>query len=203
MTMKDGFTIIPAMLCPGFAHAIKYSIVSALETCRATYDNPKRGTIKFEAIPGLLDRCLTPRVRDTFGSLLGAWAILDENKQTIILSAGKYLRGTTWHQECHTIPDNALICWISLDDGAGDKLPGLSMVRHPFMAPVDELMRDYIEEAASKEQFLETSGYEIVTPVLNAGDAVLLNAYTAHKTYVVDTMQDAPRFALKITAVPV
>lgn len=187
------FTILRGALTPLHVATIKQTIYGF------PFDNSKRGTVKFE--PGLVEFCISRLIDRAFTERLGPWKILADNKQSIIMTAGSYLRGTTWHQECDTIPHNAVICWVSLDDGAGSFRPGLSFLEGDFTGPVDELLRDHLEEAGVKENFIKENGYQVVTPILDAGDAVFISPFTPHKTYVRDDMIET-RLALKLTAIP-
>ncbi len=165
------------------------------------YANKARGTIWFHTISPIFGgRCFTPIIQHMFEYTLGPCRFVHDKQQCVSLLAGEGLRGTIWHQEAATIPENSLVCWINLSPSAGAEKPGLSFVDKKFTEIIPTFFNDYAEESAAKDDEMPKTGWPIVSPVLEAGDAVFFDRYTIHRTNPVGS---GIRIALKFTATKV
>lgn len=165
-----------------------------------SYANKLRGTIHYRSIsPRLFSLVLTPEIQDTFHKYLGRYTILDNKQQSVVLLAGSHLRGTIWHQEAATVPEDSMICWVNLTAEAGAVMPGLQMVGKRFTEIVPTFFNDYAEESAEKEDEMPKTGWPISSPVFGIGDGVFFDRYTIHRTFIPKDV-GGTRVSFKITA---
>jgi hypothetical protein len=118
-------------------------------------------------------------------------------------SLGHNASNLTWHQDSNASHGNRpmAVLMAVLQDGAGARRPGLSVLE----APVRQFEGVFGYEGSRVESFERTmaerfDGLRVVTPLLNAGDLLLFDGLTFHRTYAHAAM-DGHRDALLVRVV--
>ncbi len=189
----NGFAIVRGIVSPDFAEVLKIEVMRHPEELR------QNGAMPIP--PDRRDLVMQPNIQAVFAHVLGAdFEVMTGWWETCFLFAHHRLRGTVWHQEAETIPEDTLLCWVNLTPDSGTERPGIGLVAKALTAIDPVFLRDADAEASVKEQALKDRCWPVVYPELGIGDAVFMTRYTIHRTYVAPGMGDLGRLAYKITA---
>jgi len=116
------------------------------------------------------------------------WPLAEEDARIL----GHNASNLTWHQDSNPIHGSRpmVVLMAVLQDGAGAARPGLSVLE----APVSHFEGVFGYEGSRVERFESCmadryGGLRVVTPVLNAGDLLIFDGLTFHRTYSCSSME--------------
>jgi hypothetical protein len=148
-----------------------------------------------------LEACIGPRWLVLAGKVLlrRTWPLAETEARNL----GHNASNLTWHQDSNASHGDRpmAVLMTVLQHGAGAKRPGLSLLE----APVREFEGVFGYQGSRVESFERTmaeryGGLRMVTPLLNAGDLLLFDGLTFHRTYAHAAM-DGHRDALLVRVV--
>ena len=113
-------------------------------------------------------------------------------KEAKARALGHNASNLTWHQDSNSKHGNRpmIVLMTALQDGAGSKRPGLSILE----APVDKFEGIYGYQGKKIEELERSIGVKYgeirtVTPILNSGELLIFNGLTFHRTFSNETME--------------
>lgn len=167
---------------------------------KAAYASLSRGTMNIEMLgTDLIKRLMTPDVVGTFGLMLQSGFIISALESCVFIAADNFTP-TVWHQDACVNRLKSAIVWVAMAE-CGVTAPGISFALRKPDGEVPVFLHDNFDSAETKNQLMAETGWPVITPVFQPGDAVFFNSYSIHKTHVTPDMSKV-RAAFKLTAVP-
>ena len=124
------------------------------------------------------------------------WPISEEEARNL----GHNASNLTWHQDSNIRHGDKpmIVMMVSLQDGAGSTKPGLSILK----SPTRSFRGIYGYEGKRVEEFKEEmltnyGAFNVENPELNAGDLLIFDGLTFHRTFSHQSM-NSPRDALLV-----